>query len=92
MEDGQVSSCIETDDGYYFIRCVNTYDEELTQENKTKIAQEREKTAFNDAYDAFVAEQDSMLNEKLWDETEIDTDGKITTNSFFAVYSQYCGR
>ncbi len=92
MEDGQVSPCIETDDGYYFIKCVNKYDEELTQENKTKIAQEREKTAFNDAYDAFVAEQDSMLNEKLWDETEIDTDGKITTNSFFAVYAQYCGR
>ena len=65
-------------------------EEELTQENKVKIAQEREKTAFNDAYDAFVKEQDSMLNEKLWDETKIVTDGSITTNSFFAVYAQYC--
>ena len=90
MEDGEVSSCIETDQGYYFIKCVNKYDEELTQENKVKIAQEREKTAFNDAYDAFVKEQDSMLNEKLWDETKIVTDGSITTNSFFAVYAQYC--
>lgn len=90
MEDGQVSSCIETEDGYYFIKCVNKYDEELTQENKVKIAQEREKTAFNDAYDDFVDEQDSMLNEKLWDETEIETDGSITTNSFFSVYAQYC--
>ena len=90
MEDVDGSSWIHTDQGYYFIKCVNKYDEELTQENKVKIAQEREKTAFNDAYDAFVKEQDSMLNEKLWDETKIVTDGSITTNSFFAVYAQYC--
>lgn len=90
MEDGQISLCIETASGYYFIKCVNKYDEELTQENKVKIAQEREKTAFNDAYDEFVSEQDSMLNEKLWEETKMDTSGKITTNSFFSVYAQYC--
>lgn len=90
MEDGQISPCIETASGYYFIKCVNKYDEELTQENKVKIAQEREKTAFNDAYDEFVSEQDSMLNEKLWEETKMDTSGKITTNSFFSVYAQYC--
>lgn len=90
MEDEEISPCIETASGYYFMKCVNKYDEELTQENKVKIAQEREKTAFNDAYDEFVSEQDSMLNEKLWEETKMDTSGKITTNSFFSVYAQYC--
>lgn len=90
LEDEEISGCITTEQGYYFMKCVNKYDEELTQENKLAIAQEREKTAFNDAYDEFVAEQDSMMNYELWDATEIDTSGKIKTNSFFAVYAKYC--
>ena len=90
MEDGEVTACIETEKGYYFLKCVNKYDEELTQENKVKIADQREKTAFNDAYDDFVAKQDSMINHELWEKTELDKNGEIKTNSFFAVYDQYC--
>ena len=90
MEDGDITGCLETEEGYYFIECVNKYDEELTQENKVKIAEQREKTAFNDAYDDFVAKQDSMLNKELWEKIELDKSGEIKTNSFFSVYQQYC--
>lgn len=89
MEDDQVSGCITAQNGYYFVKCVNKYDEELTQENKISIAQEREKTAFNDAYDAFVASQDSMMNYKAWDALALETDGTIKTDSFFSCYEQY---
>lgn len=89
MEDGEVTGCIETEKGYYFLKCVNKYDEELTQENKVKIAEQREKTAFDDAYNDFVAKQDSMMNQELWEKTELNTSGEIKTNSFFAVYEQY---
>ncbi len=47
------------------------------------------KEAFNDEYDAFVADLSSSLNEKAWDELELKTDGTITTNSFFEVLDKY---
>lgn len=90
MENDQVSGCITTSNGYYFIKCVNKYDKDLTQQNKVTIAQEREKKAFNDTYDVFAKKIEKVKNDSLWDNLKIDTDGKIKTNSFFSVYDQYC--
>jgi len=90
MEDNQISSCITTSKGYYFIKCVSKYDEALTQQNKVTIAQEREKKAFNDIYDSYVQKIEKMKNDVLWNKLEIETSGKIKTNSFFTIYNQYC--
>lgn len=89
LENNQVSDCITTDQGYYFIKCVNKFNQELTDNNKITIVQKREKAAFNDEYDALVERVTSTLNTKIWDELELKTDGTITTNSFFAVIDQY---
>lgn len=72
-----------TEDGYYFIKCINKFNQELTDANKVKIVKKREKEAFNDEYDAFVADLSSSLNEKVWDELELKTDGTINHQQFF---------
>ena len=89
LENDQVSDCITTDEGYYFIKCVNKFNQELTDNNKITIVQKREKAAFNDEYDALVESVTSTLNTKVWDALELRTDGTITTNSFFAVFDRY---
>ena len=89
LNDDEISGSIATEDGYYFIKCINKFNQELTDANKVKIVKKREKEAFNDEYDAFVADLSSSLNEKVWDELELKTDGTITTNSFFEVLDKY---
>ncbi len=89
LNDDEISESIATEDGYYFIKCINKFNQELTDANKDKIVKKREKEAFNDEYDAFVADLSSSLNEKAWDELELKTDGTITTNSFFEVLDKY---
>ena len=89
LNDDEISGSIATEDGYYFIKCINKFNQELTDANKDKIVKKREKEAFNDEYDAFVADLSSSLNEKVWDELELKTDGTITTNSFFEVLDKY---
>ncbi|MDE7062078.1 MAG: peptidylprolyl isomerase, partial [Lachnospiraceae bacterium] len=91
MEDGQVSECISTDDGYYFLQCVNKYNQELTDSNKSRIVRKREQEAFDAEYDAFVADLSSDLNENVWKELKLQTDGSITTNSYFTVFDRYFG-
>ena len=89
LENDQISSCISTDSGYYFIKCTNKFNQELTDEHKATIVKEREKAAFDDVYESFVDGLDSTLNQDLWDGVEVDPGDKVTTNSFFEVYDQY---
>lgn len=89
LDDDAISGCIKTDDGYYFIKCTNKFNQELTDANKANIVKKREKEAFDDVYDSFVRGLDSTMNEKLWDQVEIKQDKDITTNSFFEVYDEY---
>lgn len=90
LEKGAVSSAIQTDEGYYFIKCINNYDQELTDANKKTILERRKKEAFDDVYDAFVAQTPSEMNEALWDSVDLAFHDEIKTDSFFKVYEKYC--
>lgn len=91
LDNDEISKAIETKDGYYFIKCTNKFNEELTDENKTKIVAKREKAAFDDEYSAFVSSQASNINEDLWNTVEIQLDPDITTNTFFSIYDAHVG-
>ena len=41
LDDGEISQMITTGDGYYFIKCLNKYHKELTEENKKNIVERR---------------------------------------------------
>lgn len=85
LDDGAVSDCIQTDDGFYFIKCINKFNEELTDANKSNIVDAREKAAFDDVYEEFVSMLASNLNESVWENIPLVTDGSISTNSFFEI-------
>ncbi len=89
LDDEEITDCIETDDGYYFFKCLDKNVEDLTAENKELIEQQQLKEAFNDVYDEYLSGLSSSYNQRLWDKVEMDTSGTITTNSFFSVYESY---
>lgn len=91
MDNDQISGRITVDDGYYFIKCLNKYNEELTEANKSNIVEKREKEAFDDVYNEFVSGLSSYINEELWYKLELNTGGGITTDSFFEIFEKYCG-
>ena len=89
LDDGEISGKIETDGGYYFVKCLNKYNEELTEANKSNIVEKREKEAFDDVYNTYVSGLSSDLNQELWENLELDTSGTISTDSFFEVFEKY---
>lgn len=89
LDDGEISGKIETDGGYYFVKCLNKYNEELTEANKSNIVEKREKEAFDDVYNTYVFGLSSDLNQELWENLELDTSGTISTDSFFEVFEKY---
>ncbi len=90
LENGEVSKKIKTDDGYYFVKCINHYDQERTDDNKSVILEERRKEAFDDVYQGFLKDLPSEFNEELWDGVKVELNKELTTDSFFQVYEKYC--
>ena len=90
LDNGTATSSIKTKDGYYFIYCVNKFNEELTDANKIKIVQKREKTAFGDVYDAYSRTISKKMYQDTWNTLEAGRSDDLTTDSFFSVYQEYC--
>lgn len=90
LENDQVSGKIKADDGYYFIKCVNHYDQEKTDANKSVILENRRKEAFDDVYQDFLKELPSEFNEKVWEKVKVEINKDVKTDSFFQVYEKYC--
>jgi len=85
----QVSDVIETEDGYYLLKCISTYDQEQTDANKQVIIRQRKNEAFGKEYDAFVETLSKKLNEKLWTGIEIVQEEAVDTDDFFEIYDKY---
>lgn len=91
LDNDEISGMIQTQDGYYFIKCLDKYNEELTEANKRNIVEKREKEAFDDVYNEFISGLSTNLNEELWNSLELNTGEAIKTDCFFEVFSKHCG-
>jgi len=90
LENEQVSKKIKTENGYYFIKCINHYNQEKTDANKSVILEKRRKEAFDDVYQEFLTTLPSEFNEKVWEKVTVEINEEVKTNSFFQVYEKYC--
>ena len=89
METGELSGIIEGEDGYYIIKCINTFDREETDANKIRIMEKRKEEAFYQKYETFVASLTRDLNDKLWEDVTFLHDDELKTSSFFKIYDKY---
>ncbi len=89
LDTGEISGIVETEYGYHIIKCISSFDQEETDNNKIRIVTERKKEAFNRVYDEFVPKLHSNLNEQLWDSFQYDPySEKNNRKSFFEVYDE----
>ncbi len=89
LEDDEISDMITTEDGYYFFYCVNKYNEELSEENKITIVEERQEQAMEGVITSIKDEYYSDFNSELWEQMEVSDSADVTTNSFFTTLDSY---
>lgn len=85
LDNDQITDAIKTDEGYYFIKCMNKYNRKLTDENKETLLEERKQEAFNKEYHAYMESVSKVLNQRLWEKIKVDAPKEIKTDSFFEV-------
>lgn len=85
----EISDVVETQYGYHVIKCISTFNKEVTDENKKKIVEERKKEVFGEEYETFVNSLVKNLNKELWSEITFIHDEEVITSDFFEIYNKY---
>lgn len=83
LSNGQVSGIVQTEEGYYIIKCVNDYMESETQVNKQKILKEYQMKVFNETYQPFVEKMSLEFNDNVWKTFSVENMEHINVNNFY---------
>lgn len=89
LDGGEVSNVIETIEGYNIIKCLSTFNREVTDENKIKIVEERKKEVFSEEYDRFTQSVTKIIDEQRWSDMSFIHDSRVTTDDFFIVFDEH---
>ena len=84
LDNDEVSGMIQGSNGYYFVMCVDKYNEELSEENKASIVTKRKEEVIENIIARQYDEYDSFIDSDYWKELKIEEEG-IETDSFFSV-------
>lgn len=90
LEKDQVSGILETEEGYYILKCTENFDRAATEQNKIAMVEKRRDTIFRQVYDELIANTPSEFNTRLWDTVHFGRSFEERTGkNFFAVYEAY---
>ena len=93
LGSGEVSGVIETEDGFYVVRCVSNMLAAETQANKEVIRERQRAEVFYSEYAAFAEGLTTLWDEEGWKKFDF-TEEEIPKCQvdFYAVYETYFGR
>ncbi|SDB33082.1 foldase protein PrsA [Pseudobutyrivibrio sp. YE44] len=90
LDTDEVSNAIPADDGYYFFQCLDKYNEELSEENKAVIIENRRKQVLDDIITDLEEKYFSDMNTKQWDQLVFPEDiSELNSASFFETLNEH---
>ena len=88
LTQGQISGIVETEKGYYIIKCISDYLQDETEVRKQELIEKEKNQAFKDIYDPYVESVSSEFNNKAWKKIKFEDNDKVTNTSFFDIYEE----
>lgn len=89
LSSGETSELVQTESGYYIIKCVDDYLETKTEENKQNMKEKYKAEQFKEIYQPFLDKQELEFNRKVWEEISIHDYAQCKSKTIYDVYNQY---
>ncbi len=84
-----ISEVVPADNGYYILKCLDTYLEQESEANKEKIEQQQKSERFREIYADLMEDTRSEFQDALWESVHIADYAEVETDSFFEIYQDY---
>lgn len=91
LDNQEISQVFAADEGYYILKCLDTYLEEESEANKIKVAQQQKTERFRTIYSDLMKDTLSEFQQKLWEQVHFSDYDSVGTSSFFEIYQKYFG-
>ncbi len=86
LEDGQISDVITQGDKYYIIKCIDSYDEDATLEQKKILEKALKSDAFFKEYDAYAEQHIIRFRDDFWNNIDITAHSDSKADNFFQLF------
>ncbi|MGN0383587.1 MAG: peptidylprolyl isomerase [Eubacterium sp.] len=71
LSDNEISPVFAADNGYYIVKCINSYMEDETARNKEQMEQQEKENYFAAQYDSYLKEVKTKFNDDAWNSLSI---------------------
>ena len=88
LEQGEISGIIEQDGKFHIIKCINSYDEEATAENKVLIQNARKTEAFFKTFNGYTDEHIIRFRSEFWKNIDLSTGSDSKAENFFSLFDE----
>lgn len=89
MDSGTVTEVIPVGDEFYLIKCVNDYNETLSEENRSNIQQQRIYEMWMDTAEDFVLDRKLEINERSWNHLSLELNTEAQNTQLFDIIENY---
>ena len=89
MDTGAVSEVIPVENEYYIIKCVNDYNEQLSEQNRSKIQQQRIYDVWINTIGDFTTNRSLELNKRSWEKISMEIKTEAQNSTLFDIIEQY---
>ena len=89
MDGGTVTQVILVGDEFYLIKCVNDYNELLSEENRSNIQQQRIYQMWMDTAADFVLDRKLEINERSWNHLSLELNTQAQNTQLFDIIETY---
>lgn len=89
LKTDEYTGILETEKGYYIVKCVDNYLKDKTESNKINILTNKQNEEFLKIFNPFLEKLELDFNDKIWEGIKLSDYGQCTTVTLFEVYNKY---
>ncbi|MBO4389864.1 MAG: hypothetical protein J5825_03285 [Lachnospiraceae bacterium] len=89
LQENDLSTVFQDGEDYLIVKCIDSFDDKATAENKSAMVDEMIYNAWYDDYQEYMKDKKTRLNKTAYDSVVFTYQEEIDASDFFEIYDKY---